>query len=224
MHYGNPSIKNALKELRKKKCTKILVLPLYPQYSATTTASSFDAIANVLKTWRHIPSIRTVTDYADDSNLINSLAASIKAVWKKEGRAQHLLFSFHGIPKHYAKAGDPYPEHCHTTARLVAEHLKLEKDSWSIAFQSRLGRAEWLTPYTEQILKTLPNRGIKDLQVIAPGFAADCLETLEELAIRGKKQFLDNGGEKYHYIPALNDSLDHQKTLTEIIKQNLLGW
>lgn len=218
MHYGNPSIEQALNNLREKNVDQIIVLPLYPQYSATTTASSFDLIANVFKTWRALPEFHFISHYYDDENYLQSISSSIQAHWEKQGKAQHLLFSFHGIPKKYATAGDPYPDQCHKTAQLVATHLGMKSDDWSVAFQSRLGRAEWLTPYTDNVLAMLPQKGIKHLQVISPGFAVDCLETLEEIAIRGEEQFHKGGGEKFEYISALNDADVHIQMLINILK------
>jgi ferrochelatase len=216
MHYSQPSIKTALKTLQEKNINQIIVLPLYPQYSATTTASSFDHIAKTFSTSRHIPAIRTIYDYAENPAYIQALCHSINKTWQIHGK-KHLLFSFHGIPKRYSKAGDPYPERCQRTVELVTQQLQLSPTEWSLAFQSRLGRAKWLTPYTQDILEKLPQQGIKELYVICPGFAVDCLETLEEIAIRGKKYFLEAGGELYHYIPALNDSDPHIELLANII-------
>ena len=217
MHYSNPSIQHALDELRSKQVDKIIILPLFPQYSATTTASSFDAVAAVLKTWRNIPAISFIHDYAADENYINCLSESIQNARETQGKPDHLLFSFHGIPKRCIKLGDPYAERCHATAQLVAEKLQLEKDTWSVSFQSRLGRAEWLKPYTDKVLESLSQQGIKNIHVICPGFPADCLETLEEIAIRGKEQFLTHGGTFFHYIPALNSQKNHIDTLKKLI-------
>jgi ferrochelatase len=206
MHYGEPSIEMALEQLRDVE--KIIILPLYPQYSATTTASAFDHIATVFKKWRKLPALQMINHYADNPVYITSLVTSIQNFWKVHGRAQHLLFSFHGIPERFVRAGDPYFEFCELTTRLVTAN------EWTLSFQSRLGRAKWLTPYTDKILRKLPARGITHLQVICPGFAVDCLETLEEIAIRGREQFLDAGGEIFEYIPALNDS-DRQVQVLE---------
>lgn len=219
MHYGKPTIKTALEKLRAQDVTKILVLPMYPQYSDTTTSSTMDQVAKTLKKWRNAPEIRHIRDYATDENYITALCDSIQKYPIK-----HLLFSFHGIPKYYETHGDPYAEQCRTTTRLVADKLQLSTDQWSQAFQSRLGRAEWLMPYTDKILQELPQRGIKDVHVICPGFAVDCLETLEEIAIRGKEQFLHAGGTSFHYIPALNDSNEHIQLLKNMIKNHIHGW
>ncbi len=219
-HYGNPSIKEALKLLREKQVENIIILPLYPQYSATTTAAAFDAITKILTTWRQLPAITFLKDYADHPAYIAALCQSIQQTWHTQGKPQHLLFSFHGIPQRCDQLGDPYAQRCELTARLVADKLNLDKNMWSIAFQSRLGRAKWLSPYTDKVLRELPTKGIKNLHVIAPGFAVDCLETLEELAIRGKEQFLKAGGNHFHYIPALNDSISHVQVLHAIVKNS----
>jgi len=214
MHYSEPSIASALLELKKKNIDKIIILPLYPQYSATTTASTFDAVASILKTWRVVPEIRMITDYADHPLYIKALAESIRSSHK----SQRFIFSFHGIPKKCITAGDPYQTRCETTVALLAQELNLNENDYSLTFQSRLGRAEWLQPYTDKTLQALPENGITDISVICPGFAVDCLETLEEIAIQGKQQFLNQGGKRFQYIPALNDGKNHIELLTEIIK------
>ncbi len=223
MHYGNPSIKHALSLLQRKNLQKILVLPLYPHYSATSTGSTFDIVTKELHHWRKLPEIRFIIDYAESPSYIHSLCQSIHAVWQQRG-PEHLLFSFHGIPKRYADAGDPYPERCRKTVELVTQQLRLSSNHWSMSFQSRLGRAEWLTPYTADVLSTLPKRNIKKIQVICPGFAVDCLETLEEIAIQGKKQFIHAGGEDFYYIPALNDQPNHITTLKNLILSHVQKW
>ncbi len=220
MHYGQPSLQHALDELRKKNINKILIFPLYPQYSATTTASAFDKIARTLKHWRVIPEIRMIQDYADNEFYIQALCQSIRASCDRD----HLLFSFHGIPERNVKHGDPYQTRCHTTVQRIAHELNLTSEQYSIAFQSRLGRAKWLSPYTDHVLKALPQKNIKKLHVICPGFAVDCLETLEEIAIRGKAQFEQQGGEIFQYIPALNNSPDHIEALAKIIQNHLSHW
>jgi len=220
MHYGKPSIASAMDELKKKNVEKILILPLYPQYSATTTASTFDFVARALKKWRVIPEIRTIKDYADHPLYIKALAESIRSAHK----SQRILFSFHGIPRRFIEAGDIYKQRCETTIALLAKELSLNTNQYSLTFQSRLGKAEWLTPYTDQTLRTLPQQDITDIQVICPGFAVDCLETLEEMAIKGKQQFFDHGGKLFQYIPALNDSHDHIELLSELIKKNIANW
>ncbi len=219
MHYGNPSIKVALEKLRSQHVKKIVVLPMFPQYSGTTTAATMDQISAVLKTWRVIPEIRTIRDYADDMNYINAMCHSIS-----KHTIKHLLFSFHGIPQRCVDRGDPYQQQCLHTAQLIASKLKLPYEQWSVAFQSRLGRAQWLTPYTDKRLKELPLQGITDIHVVCPGFPVDCLETLEEIAIRAKEQFFKAGGKSFQYIPALNDTDEHLSFLQKLISQNILGW
>lgn len=219
MHYGNPSIASALAELQKQQVDKILILPLYPQYSATTTASTFDHVANALKKWRVIPNLQMITDYASHPLYIKALAQSIRSA-QKEHMPQKIVFSFHGIPKQFITAGDPYQTRCEKTITLLAEELGINPQDYLLTFQSRLGRAEWLTPYTSELLGELPQQGIRDIQIICPGFAVDCLETLEEIAIQGKEQFLKKGGEQFHYIPALNDSELHVQLFVQLIQSS----
>jgi ferrochelatase len=224
MRYGTPSIRAGLDQLRKANARRILVLPLYPQYSATTTASVFDAVVDELKTWRWLPEIRFINHYHDEDSHIAALANSVKEDFQANGRPQQLLFSFHGMPQRYFDEGDPYFCECHKTARLVAEKLDLPKDSWRVTFQSRFGKEEWLKPYTDATLTELPKQGINDVAIICPGFAADCLETLEEIAVENKQVFLSAGGVSYRYIPALNDRQDHIDSLTQLIKKHISGW
>jgi len=217
MHYGQPSIKKGLENLKKKNVKKILILPLYPQYSATTTASTFDHVAHVLKNWRVIPEIHLITDYANHPLYIKAIAQSIRSAQTQQNIPQQIIFSFHGIPQCFITRGDPYQQRCEKTVELITKELALEANQFLLTFQSRLGRAEWLRPYTDQTLQTLPQHGIDNVHVICPGFAVDCLETLEEIAIRGKEQFLKQGGKTFHYIPALNDSPEHVDLLAELI-------
>ncbi len=218
MRYGNPSIQSGLETLQRANIKKIIILPLYPQYSASTTASTFDAVANVLKTWRDIPELHLVKHYHDTPDYINALAESITEHWQKASRAEKLLFSFHGIPKAYFEAGDPYFYECHKTARLVAGKLNLNEEQWILTFQSRFGPKEWLKPYTDVTLKELAMTGTKNIDVVCPGFSSDCLETLEEIDMQNRKFFLDAGGEKFSYIPALNDRPAHISALANIIQ------
>ncbi len=220
MHYGNPSIATALAALKEQEVQKILVLPLYPQYSAATTASTFDSVARTLKNWRVIPEIHFLPDYAEDPLYIKALAQSIRSA-QLQHKPQQLIFSFHGIPKRFILAGDPYEKRCRTTVALLAEELSLKNTEYQLTFQSRLGRAEWLQPYTNVTLETLPKEHITDIQVACPGFAVDCLETLEEIAIQGKEQFLENGGKKFEYISALNASTEHVDVLVGLIMRQL---
>ncbi len=224
MRYGNPSIPAALEKFRQANVTRLLVFPLYPQYSAATTASTFDAIANAFKRWRWLPELRMINHYHDHPDYINTLANSIRSFREQYSEPDKLLFSFHGLPKHYFLAGDPYHCECHKTARLVAENLQLTEAEWQLTFQSRFGPREWLRPYTDEVLADLAESGKKKVAVICPGFAADCLETLEEINIRYRKIFLEHGGEQFHYIPALNDSAEHITLLKNIILENCAGW
>jgi ferrochelatase len=224
MRYGNPSIRAALRELAGKGCRRILVLPLYPQYAAVTTGSTFDAVAAELTTWRWVPEVRTVHHYHDVPAYTDALAASIREAWAAGGQAEKLLFSFHGIPQRYFDAGDPYFCNCHKTARLAAERLGLPRDRWEISFQSLFGREEWIKPYSEQTIKAMARSGVKSLDVVCPGFAADCLETLEEIDEQNREFFLHAGGESYRYIPALNDRPDHVRVLADVVLANLAGW
>ena len=224
MRYGNPSIKSGLKKLQESNANRILILPLYPQYSAATTGSTFDAVTNELKKWRWLPEIRMVNHYHDYPDYIDALKNSIEEYWKHNGRPQKLIFSFHGLPKHYFLAGDPYHCECHKTARLVAEKLKLDQDQWLVTFQSRFGPREWLKPYTDKTLISLAECGVKNINIICPGFSADCLETLEEIDIQNREFFIKAGGEKFNYIPALNDDEHHIELLSNIILKHTNGW
>ncbi len=223
MRYGNPSIATALAELRAAGAQRLLVLPLYPQYSAATTASTFDAIAAELRTWRWLPELRFITQYHDDSTYLDALAAHLRTA-RAEQPGERLLFSFHGLPKRNLLAGDPYHCQCHKTARLVAERLELRPEQWAVAFQSRFGRAEWLQPYTSVLLTDWAKAGVESVDVVCPGFAADCLETLEEIAHENRQTFLDAGGECYRYLPALNDAPDHIAALAGLVERHAAGW
>ncbi len=224
MRYGEPNIKSALEKLRRQGARRILVLPLYPQYSATTTATTYDEVNRVLSRWRYLPEMRFVNHYHDNEAYIKALARSVKTHWAKHPRGQLLLMSFHGLPKRNLELGDPYYCHCQKTARLLAQKLELKEDEFLVTFQSRFGKAEWLKPYTDKSLEELPSRGIKQIDVICPGFPADCLETLEEIKIQNGKTFMQAGGETYRYIPALNYHTDHIHTLSDIIQQHTQGW
>ena len=224
MRYGNPSIESALNELKQKNVRRVLVLPLYPQYSATTTTSTFDEVTRVLQSWRWIPELRFVNHYHTNINYINALVASIQKHWQEHGKPQKLILSYHGIPKRYLLNGDPYHCECHVTTRLVVEQLGLEEDEYMICFQSIFGREEWLKPYLADTLKSLPSQKVKDVQIICPGFSSDCLETLEEIEEENRDYFIEAGGEKFSYIPALNATPDHLKVIESIIFQHTQGW
>ncbi len=224
MSYGDPSIDDAIDRLLAKGARRLLVLPLYPQYSGTTTASVIDAVARKLNRLRWVPETRFINQYHDEHGYIDSLAASIRESWRENGRATKLIFSFHGVPRSTLLEGDPYHCHCQKTARLVAGALDLGDDKWILAFQSRVGREEWLRPYTDETIAGLGKQGLDRLDVVCPGFSADCLETLEEIAMQDAKLFLEAGGETLHYIPALNARDDHLGFLSGLIEKHLGGW
>jgi len=227
MRYGNPSIQSGLEELREKGFTRIVVLPLYPQYSSPTTGSTFDAVANVLREWRWVPELHFINGYHKNTTYIDALANSIREDLQKNGMPQKLVFSYHGMPKLFLDNGDPYHCLCLQTTRLVVEKLnldkdlQLDKDNVISTFQSRFGKAEWLKPYTDETLKGLPEQGIKDIAIISPAFSADCLETLEEIESENREIFEEAGGEKYRYIAALNDRDDHIEAMLAILEPNL---
>jgi ferrochelatase len=223
MSYGSPSIAQALEELRRQGARRIIVLPLYPQYSGTTTASVFDRVTQQLQRWRWVPELRFIGDYHDDPGYIDAVAASIEQHWRTHQRG-HLLFSFHGIPKRYVEAGDPYYSQNLTSARLIAERLSLDDTQWSVSFQSQVGREEWLRPYTDEQLLEYARSGPKRVTLVCPGFSTDCLETLEEIALRNRKLFLDAGGEAYDYVPALNASDAHVSALSHLLERHMQGW
>jgi ferrochelatase len=224
MRYGNPSVASALEKLRAKNCDRILLLPLYPQYAASSTASALDAAWQELQHMRNMPEVRTVRHYHDDAGYIAALAASVREHWMRHGRPDKLLMSFHGIPKRSLMLGDPYHCECHKTGRLLAEALQLESSQYMVCFQSRFGRAEWLQPYFAPTLEKLGKDGTRRVDVICPGFAGDCLETLEEIAMEGKATFLASGGAEYHYIPALNERDEWIRALADIAGRHLQGW
>ncbi|GJM05728.1 MAG: ferrochelatase 2 [marine bacterium B5-7] len=224
MRYGNPSIEAGLEKLRAANAEHILVFPLYPQYSAATTASTFDAVTDVLKKWRWIPEMRMINHYHDNPDYITALANSINNYWQTHTKPEKLLFSFHGLPQDYFLAGDPYHCECHKTARLVAEKLELKEDEWQLTFQSRFGPRKWLEPYTDITLKKLAHQGTKHVQIVCPGFSADCLETLEEIDMQNRAFFTEAGGETFSYIPALNDDDEHIQALSNIIMTHCQGW
>jgi len=224
MRYGNPSIAAGLEQLRTAGARRILVLPLYPQYSASTTASTFDAVSLKLRHWRWLPELRFVNHYHDEPAYIEALAESVRDYWSVNGEPDKLVMSFHGIPKAYFLAGDPYFCECHKTARLLAEKLELTQHRWQLTFQSRLGPKEWLKPYTDHTLQALAKEGIRNVHVMCPGFSADCLETLEEIAMENRDTFLAAGGENYAYIPCLNDRPSHIAMLSELVVKHVKGW
>ncbi|MFM1605758.1 MAG: ferrochelatase [Candidatus Pseudothioglobus sp.] len=224
MCYGNPSMPSALSELEAEGCNKILVLPLYPQYAASSTGSVFDAASKELSSWRNVPDFRFISSYNKEELYIQALANSVKEYQTKHGKPDFLLMSYHGIPKRYFDKGDNYPCQCCKTTYLLASKLDLKPDQYKMTFQSRLGVAEWMKDYTDETLKSLPAKGIKNVQVICPGFSADCLETVEEISEENKKYFMTSGGESFGYIPALNDRQDHIDFLTQLLLKNSSDW
>ena len=224
MRYGNPSIRSALEQLRDAGVRRLLVLPMYPQYSATTTASIFDAVSSELRGWRWLPELRFINHFHDEPAYIGALAESVRQHRAEFGEADRLLMSFHGIPEEYFHKGDPYFCECQKTGRLLAEALGLGAEQWQISFQSRLGPKQWLQPYTDHTLEALARDGVKSVQVMCPGFSADCLETLEEIAMENRDTFLAAGGERYEYIPCLNDSAEHIAMLAGLVDLHTQGW
>lgn len=224
MRYGNPSIASVLEKMADAGVRRLLVLPLYPQYSGATTGSTFDAISQDFQRRRWLPDFRFISHYHDFEPVIEAMAQHIEQYWESHGRADKLLFSYHGVPKRYLLAGDPYHCECYKTSRLLATRLKLAPNEYYTSFQSRFGREEWLKPYTDHTLKAWPAEGIKSVQVFCPGFSADCLETIEEIGEENKEYFLEAGGEHYAYIPCLNAGAKHIEALTTLIEQHLAGW
>ncbi len=224
MRYGQPSIATQLDALKAEGATRILVMPSYPQYCASTTASVVDAVGDWMRKTRNLPEIRFVRSFHDDPAYIDALAARVKAYWNKHGRPDQLLMSFHGVPQRTLKLGDPYHCECQKTARLLMVKLGLKAEQARVTFQSRFGRAKWLEPYTEPSLRALGKAGVGRVDVICPGFTADCLETLEEINIEGRRAFLTAGGKEFHYIPCLNDSSEGIGALCDVALTHLHGW
>ena len=224
MSYGNPSMGSALNELESQGCKNIIVLPLYPQYAGASTGSVFDAVAREFMTWRNVPDLRFISSYNKEDLYIEALANSVKEYQAAHGKPDLLLMSYHGIPKRYFDKGDNYPCQCCKTTFLLASKLDLKPNEYTMTFQSRLGVAEWMKEYTDKTLKSLPGKGVKSVQVICPGFSADCLETIEEISEENKNYFMESGGEKFGYIPALNDRQDHIDFLTKLLLKNAQGW
>lgn len=223
MTYGQPSIADGIAALRREGIKRILIVPMYPQYSSSTTAAVFDAVARVMKAEHDVPELRFVRDWHDEPGYIDALAATVR-----RHRDQHpfdrLLMSFHGLPQRFVDRGDPYAEQCRTTAAKLAERLELSPGQWACSFQSRFGREPWLMPYTDELLKAWAEEGCKRVAVICPGFSADCLETLEEISVQNREFFLAAGGEEFHYIPALNTEPEHMKLLAALIERHTQGW
>jgi protoporphyrin/coproporphyrin ferrochelatase len=224
MLYSPPSVREALGRLRASGAQRILVVPLFPQYCGATTGAVYDQVSAELRYWRWLPELRFVAEYHDHPGYIEALRASVAEHWSREGRSAHLLMSFHGIPERYFAAGDPYFCKCQKTARLLADELMLRESEWSVAFQSRFGPGAWLKPYTREVLTGMPARGARSVTVVCPGFAVDCLETLEEIDIENRAWFMRAGGERLQYVPALNARPAHAQCLTDLIVEHIQGW
>lgn len=224
MRYGSPSVADTITHLQSEGVRKLLVLPLYPQYSATSTGSVIDAVADAVKSLRWPPEIRIVNDYHDDPGWLDALATSVREHWQNHGRGDRLLLSFHGIPERYVRLGDPYLEQCKSIATALRQRLDLDETQAPMSFQSRVGREQWLQPYTDKTVRDLAAQGVRKLDVICPGFAVDCLETLEEIAIQNAEFFTDAGGDSLRYIPALNDSAAHAEALAGLVRDYTRDW
>ena len=223
MTYGQPSIPQALEQFRRDNVQQLLVLPLYPQYSATSTAPIFDRIASELARWRFIPELRFINQYWQEDGYVSAVADSISEFWR-DHRRSHLVFSFHSIPKRYFLAGDPYHCFCQATARRIASKLDLKESEWSLGFQSRFGREEWLKPYVDLLLKDYAEQGPREVTVVCPGFATDCLETLEEINMQNREAFLAAGGTSFEYVPCLNSSEAQVDLLEQLVLKHASGW
>ena len=224
MRYGNPSIESAILELRAKGCDRLLFFPMYPQYAASTTASSMDAVADTFRRLRNVPGLRTVRNFHDHPAYIAALASNVRKHWAEHGQPEKLVMSFHGVPRYTLDKGDPYHCECLKTGRLLAEYLELKPDDWIVTFQSLFGRAEWIKPYTEPTVRELAKTGTRKIDVICPGFPSDCLETIEEIGMEVHDAFIEEGGETYHYIPALNTDPQWIAAMAKIAAENLSGW
>jgi ferrochelatase len=224
MRYGNPSVSSVLKKLKAQNCQRILLLPLYPQYAASSSATAFDAVYKELLTTRNMPALRSVKHFHDDAGYIRASAQNIRDYWAQHGRPDKLVMSFHGVPQYTLEKGDPYHCECLKSGRLIAEALGLSQEQYIVSFQSRFGKAEWIKPYTTATLAELGKQSVKRVDVVCPGFVADCLETLEEIAQEGKEDFLHAGGSEYHYIPCLNTRADWIQALGDLLLENLQGW
>jgi ferrochelatase len=220
MRYGSPSIASVIEEMKSKAPDDIILLPLYPQFATSSTGTALHAFQQALKEWKNAPRSKTIMDYHDNAAYINALAESVKKHWANNGQAECLLMSFHGVPVRTIKQGDPYLSHCTKTAELLANKLGLDTSQWRLVFQSRFGKAKWIQPYCLDVLQALPNEGIRRIDVICPGFSADCLETLEEIALQNRDVFLAAGGESYRYIAALNDNDSHIDALFSLLVEN----
>jgi len=224
MLYARPSVPEALARLRTAGAQRLLVLPLFPQVCGATTGAVYDQVSAELASWRWLPELRCIAEYHDHPGYIEALRASVAHHWQKHGRTKRLVMSFHGIPAAYFRRGDPYFCKCQKTARLLADELMLDEDEWCVSFQSRFGPGRWLEPYTSTVLAELPHLGVDSVTVVCPGFAVDCLETLEEIQVENRARFLQGGGRVFQYVPALNASPGHAQFLSELIAQHCQGW
>ena len=224
MRYGKPNIDTAIKNLHQSGCRKLIVLPMYPQYSGSTSGSIMDAVGKSLKKVRWVPSLHFISDYFENERYINALSQSIQEHWQQYGRGEKLVFSFHGIPQRYVRNGDPYQYHCEKTVDLVTQKLELKSDDYLLVYQSRVGKEPWLQPYCDETMKSLPNQGVNKIDVICAGFSADCLETIEEIDEENKEYFLEAGGESYRYIHCLNSNDNHVEMADELIKKAALAF
>jgi ferrochelatase len=224
LYGGDPSVPQALTKLRESGAQRILVVPLFPQYCGATTGAVYDRVNAELRRWRWLPELRYVAEYHDYPGYIDCLLASVTQHWETHGRTQHLLISFHGIPERYFHKGDPYFCKCQKTARLLADELMLKDSEWSVSFQSRFGADAWLKPYTSTVLEEMPGRGTRRVTVVCPGFAVDCLETLEEIEMENRDVFIAAGGEQFQYVPALNARPEHARFLADLIARHCQGW
>ena len=220
LYTGGASVAAGLAALRAAGADDLLVIPMFPQYCGATSGAVFDQVSAALRRERHVPGVRFLSDYHAHSSYVDALAASVADHRRESGVTQHLLMSFHGVPQRFVDAGDPYRDQCHATARLLAHELGLADGTWSVSFQSRFGRAHWLQPYTSEVLAALPSRGVRSVSLICPGFAADCLETLEEIGMENRDVFRAAGGDTYHYVPALNARPDHVAALRALVTQS----
>lgn len=224
MRYGQPSVGAELDALKAEGCTRVLVLPLYPQYSGTTTASVIDAVTAWSRSVRHVPELRFVNRFHDDAGYVDALARRVQEHWMAQGRPERLLMSFHGVPQRVVDAGDPYYGECLETARRLAQRLALREGEWALAFQSRFGRAQWVGPATQTTLEQWGRAGLQRVDVVCPGFVSDCLETLEEIAIEGRAAFQAAGGGELRYVPCLNDHPAWLAALASLVQRHLQGW
>ena len=217
MRYGQPSVPSQLEKYKAAGVERFIILPLYPQYAAATTASIYDKVVETFTGWKHIPSFNFISDYHQDEGYVSAVASSIERYWQANGRSEKLLFSLHGLPEVSRKQGDPYYDQCVASTAAIAAKLGLKDSEWILVFQSRFGAQQWLKPYCVEVLAELPKQGVKSVDVVCPGFAVDCLETLEEIAIANKEKFIEAGGEQYRYIPALNADAGHARALVDLI-------